>query len=93
MQTVRVNNILAVTTTTVLFMRLLTSRLLAFALLTAISNISIAAANTQLSKCAELAAEDNTNLNMVSQLLNEKSPLLHSLLSTLLILIYPSLSY
>ncbi|WP_052185220.1 hypothetical protein [Methylotenera versatilis] len=74
MQTVRVNNILAVTTTTVLFMRLLTSRLLAFALLTAISNISIAAANTQLSKCAELAAEDNTNLNMVSQLLNEKKP-------------------
>lgn len=74
MQTVRVKNILAVTTTVALCMGLLSSRLLAFALLTAISNISIAAANTQLSKCTELEAEDNTNLNMVSQLLNEKKP-------------------
>lgn len=75
MQTVRVKSILAITTTTAtLFMRLLPSRLLVLALLTAISNISIAATNTQLSKCAELKAEDNTNLNMVSQLLNEKKP-------------------
>lgn len=74
MQKVRVKNIKAVTTTSAYFIRLLSSRFLAFALLSAISNISIAAVNTQLSKCTELNAEDNTNLNMVSQLLNEKKP-------------------
>lgn len=72
MQTVRVNNIQAKKTTATLFMRL--CRLLVFALVIAISNSAIAAANTSLSKCAELSAEDNTNLNMVNQLINEKKP-------------------
>lgn len=74
MQMVQVKNILSNPTTTAYLRLLLSSRLLAFALLTSISNISIAETSTQLAKCAELSAEDNTNLNMVNQLLSEKKP-------------------
>lgn len=74
MQTVQIKNILAKLFTVTLKPWLLLSRLFAFTLLAVISSTAIAKANTPPAKCAELEAEQHTNLNMVNQLLNEKKP-------------------